>query len=441
MSPELIKAIKERVEAGQAKDVIKASVLAMGHAEAVFEAAYVLALSDLEKSATPAVSIQEPELPSAYELVKDACAFVWRRIDLALFALVPGLLSVALLYAAGKVEGPPALVTGIGIVSAITFIVYLVATFTVIYMASREDTPTYVEGLLWIKRHFFSILWVSILMLLVLFGGFLLLFIPGIILLVSLYFSQYALIIEDQKGVAALARSHALVKGRFVPIALKLLAFMLFLLLPVLIVAAVFAIIVAANPALQKFTLLVDIATELASALYLVVATYAMSRLYRAMQVGRPLTAATTVRKGLYWALALLGVAAVLVAIVAVVFFQTLLPDNVIDNSLPLQTEIQSTSLSAQLYALEHDGSFEGVCDTLRPKITSADPVECNDSDTQWAIMGTKGEERFCADTTTTGKQVNSALGERLVCLILPEKQPLEVPIEASTSTDADTAI
>lgn len=440
MSPELIKAIRERIEADQAKDVIKASVLAMGHAEPVFEAAYTLALNDLEKLAKPGVLTQEPELPSANELVKGAYTFVCKRLDLVALVLVPSLLFFGLSYASEQVEGPQTLVTVIEIAAILAFLTYLVAMFSVMYIASHEETPTYTEGLTWVRRNILSLLGVSILLMLVVFGGFILLLIPGIILLVTLYFSQYALIIEGQKGVAALARSHALVKGRFFAIARKLLAFMLYLLLPIFLIAAAFEMISSSLPKLQKFALAGDIGTEFVSALYTIVAAYAMSRLYRAMQVGRPLTDVTTTRKVIYWVLALLGVAAIAAAVVITLFFQTLLPDAVIKNSSSLQLEIQSTSLTAQLYALEHANSFEGVCDTLRPKITSADSVECNNNETAWAIMGLVGEERWCADTTTLGKEVHSSLEERFTCLIFPEKQQPEASNEGVTGTDSAEA-
>jgi hypothetical protein len=220
-------------------------------------------------------------------------------------------------------------------------------------------------------------------------------------------------------------------------------------LLPVFLIAAAFAVVSLAVPTLQKLTLAGDIGTEFVSALYTVVAAYAMSRLYRAMQVGRPLTDVPTTRKVIYWVLALLGVVAIAAAIVITLFFQTLLPDAVVKNSSSLQLEIQSTSLSAQLYVLEHNDSFEGVCDTLRPRIISADSVECNDNETMWAIMGLVGEERWCADTTTLGKMANSPLGEHFTCLTLPEKQPPEASKEdavgadsaEATSTDNETSL
>lgn len=439
MSPELVVAIKERITTGHAKEAIKTSVLAMGHEETVFEAAYTLALHDLEAAVTPKVTSCAPTLPSAYGLLTQAFLFVCKRFDVVLFVLMPGLLFFVLSYVSEKEYGSQVLVTAIDVAVVIAFLAYLVSMFTVMYMASREETPTYTEGLLWTRRHIFSLLGVSILMLFVVLGGFLLLIVPGIILLVSLYFSQYALMLEEQKGVAALARSHALVQGRFFAVALKLFAFMLYFLFPIFLITAIFTAISLINPVLQKFTLAGDIGTEFASALFTVVGAFAMGHLYRAMQVGRPLTEPSTARKGLYFALSMLGVVAIGVIIALTFFFQSFLRDAVTGDSFSLQSEIQSMSLAAQLYAIEHDNSFEGVCDSLRTGVASADLVECNDNETAWAIVGVIGEERFCADTTTTGKQVKSALGDRLTCLNLPKKQPTEAAKKDNTDANGAT--
>lgn len=63
-----------------------------------------------------------------------------------------------------------------------------------------------------------SYLWVSILANLAIFGGILLLIIPGIIFAVWFAFCAYILIIENIKGVQALQASKNLVQGYFWPI-------------------------------------------------------------------------------------------------------------------------------------------------------------------------------------------------------------------------------
>lgn len=64
-------------------------------------------------------------------------------------------------------------------------------------------------------RKFGSVLWISILVGLVVGIGFILLIIPGIIFLTMLAVTIPALIVEDQRGTAAMGRSWNLVKGHF----------------------------------------------------------------------------------------------------------------------------------------------------------------------------------------------------------------------------------
>jgi hypothetical protein len=60
-----------------------------------------------------------------------------------------------------------------------------------------------------------SILWISILSGLAILLGFVLLIVPGVILLVRYYFGTTVLVVEGQKGSKALRRSFRLAKGSF----------------------------------------------------------------------------------------------------------------------------------------------------------------------------------------------------------------------------------
>ncbi|MFA4880369.1 MAG: hypothetical protein WC650_01975 [Candidatus Doudnabacteria bacterium] len=66
-----------------------------------------------------------------------------------------------------------------------------------------------------------SIIWVNILTSLVILGGYLLLFIPGLIFGLWFNFGIFVLLQEKQVGRAALKRSRALVKGYFWPLAFR----------------------------------------------------------------------------------------------------------------------------------------------------------------------------------------------------------------------------
>lgn len=84
-----------------------------------------------------------------------------------------------------------------------------------------------------------SIIWVNILTFLVTLGGYLLLFIPGLIFGLWFNFSIFVLLQEKKVGRAALKRSRALVKGYFWP-----LAFRIFILTLILVGSSVFCSLV-----------------------------------------------------------------------------------------------------------------------------------------------------------------------------------------------------
>ncbi|MEY2665669.1 MAG: hypothetical protein RLZZ480_774 [Candidatus Parcubacteria bacterium] len=433
MSPELITAVKQRIVAGQSKDVIKAEVLAMGYSEAIFESVFTLAQHDLEKGIeAPVVS---GNLPSAFDLLERSLAFVWKRLDVVAFILVPALLFFFCTYAGERMTEPKSLAYAIDGVTAVFFIIYIVALFAVMYItSSHEQVPTYKESLEWTKTHLLPLLFVSLLVFLVVVAGFVLFIIPGLVLGITLYFAQYALIIEDERGMNALTRSRTLVKGRFWEIALKLFALIVYIWAPIFVAMVVVVMVAETQPALQKFALAGEVALEVVSAFTMVVVLHAMGQLYRALQVGRPLPAERA-SGGVYWFLAVLGVVAAVGLVLAIVFFKSSFTESVVVDSTALQSEIQSSGMSAKLYAREHQGSFEGVCDVLKTRVTSAESVECNDTDTAWAISGLVGETRWCADTTTVGKQVKTELKDRLTCFPLPEKAVVEEKGEEDTTT------
>ncbi len=87
--------------------------------------------------------------------------------------------------------------------------------------------------------------------------------IPGLYVLVSWYFVAQAVVVDDRRGVAALARSGELVRGRWLDAALTGLAFQLAVLIPSQLVALVFdaaarqadaaAILVVGDIVIQSF--------------------------------------------------------------------------------------------------------------------------------------------------------------------------------------------
>lgn len=71
-------------------------------------------------------------------------------------------------------------------------------------------------------------------------AGFFALIIPGIYILVSWYFVAQAVVVDDRRGLAALARSGELVRGHWPAAALVGLAFQLAILIPGMVVSTAF---------------------------------------------------------------------------------------------------------------------------------------------------------------------------------------------------------
>lgn len=77
----------------------------------------------------------------------------------------------------------------------------------------KPDLSTEAQKGAW--KFFWPLLWVGLLQGIIVLGGLILLIVPGIYLGVALSFSQFYLLTENKRGLASLAASRALVKGRW----------------------------------------------------------------------------------------------------------------------------------------------------------------------------------------------------------------------------------
>lgn len=71
-----------------------------------------------------------------------------------------------------------------------------------------------------------SFFWVAVLQLFATAVGVVLLIVPGFLAFVWLYFAQYALVFDNQRGWAALLRSRELMRGRFFGVAIRIGVFL-----------------------------------------------------------------------------------------------------------------------------------------------------------------------------------------------------------------------
>lgn len=105
----------------------------------------------------------------------------------------------------------------IGLIGVFCSIVLSVWSKTALYLAIKQS-GTIKELLQLGWSHMGSLLWVTVLVSLVVLGGYILLIIPGVIFSVWFIFATYVYIFEGIKGTAALKRSKQLVQGYWWPV-------------------------------------------------------------------------------------------------------------------------------------------------------------------------------------------------------------------------------
>lgn len=424
MSPELVNAIKERIGRGYAKDAIKSEVLRMGHSEELFEAAYTLAVHDasLGSQVTTTVSETHQKLSPITALVHEAIIFAakrWEMVALLAFPLVFFVLSTELSL---RFEGDLLIMGLISGVSIVVFFLYIINMMVALYLVSRGselERATYAEGFLWTKKNFFSFIFVYTLTIFAVVGGFVLFIVPGFILLISLYFSQYVFVLEGKRGMSALLRSRAIVKGRRLTVLFKVIGLALYFFIPVFLVAFVFEIVKSLYP-LPDLRVLGEVLMQIAAAFFTVISMRVMFQMYRELAVGVSEDAPSKTVTATHWVLVSIGLVIIPVIIVATLFFSSI---SEFGDMAPLPTQNSEPVAGMSLLDLQADRFFEdnssyrGVCESLKTAISSGEEIECNEGDTEWAISASNAEQRWCVDSSNPNpKRVRSALGDKTTC-------------------------
>jgi len=135
--------------------------------------------------------------------------------------------------------------TPMTIVSALASVVgevlLFIMTAAAIYAYDKkcDASEAYKNGI----RFFWPMVWVSILTMLALLGGFVLAVIPGIWLAIAFTFMNYTLILEGKKGMTALAASHEYVRGYWWAVTGRFLLLVLLAFVGGIVVGVPFAII------------------------------------------------------------------------------------------------------------------------------------------------------------------------------------------------------
>lgn len=252
MSPELITAVKERLELGYTTEAIREELQSAGHPDSVIEQVLQIAPSvnkipTFDGATTIISNALENQLPKASDLFMSSLAFAKNRFGLALALAAP----FSLILIVGYISNTFSQVqldmvsTLIGLVSLIALVSYLLVLGASLYIvANGQERPVHFsEAFTWVKQNVWGLLWIYILTALVVYGGFLLFIIPGIIISFLVYFSQYVYVKEGIHGLDALLRSRDLVKGKWWDVAGLLILIGLMFLATFLILGGVIGLI------------------------------------------------------------------------------------------------------------------------------------------------------------------------------------------------------
>ena len=180
-----------------------------------------MALSPLSPS-IPIHPVSYPSLASTGELLSGSWQFYQRHLAVLVgVALVPTAASLILL-SLGRSPAPVVLIMVLlSVVATLLGRLAFIETVMTEVPLSGGVTQAYQHAV----ARFASFLWISILGGIAILGGLYLFLVPGILLSVWLSFPAYALVSEGKTGIAALVASWQTVRGHWISVAWRFIAF------------------------------------------------------------------------------------------------------------------------------------------------------------------------------------------------------------------------
>jgi hypothetical protein len=380
--------------------------------------------SEAEKtSAEP----KDTGLPGVSVLFSSGWQYAVNNLALVGILSVPFVVRDILTYL-GAVSTGPLFDSSGGVLALVNFaalLVYVLLITTALYLVTHQSqTPVFADGFTWARRHFWSIVWISILTGLVVGGGFLLLLVPGIIAATYIALSQIVLAAEGKQGVSALMRSRELVYGNWWAVVGRMLGVQLMYFVVILAIGLIVGVGLAffANELLSEFitNILFTVLGSAGTLIFLSV-TYEM---YTALKITKesapPVFVPAASKK--YQALAWFGLLApIIIGGLVMLAVQTndfsTAPDSPVADTV-LVTELKLLQSQSDLYySKQPEPSFIGVCRELQSLISGDGEVVCNESPGAYALSIQQTDTLLCVDSTGYNKIMYTDLGERTQCL------------------------
>jgi hypothetical protein len=238
--------IEERLRAGDSQEAMVQYLVSEGVDEATAQAGVA------EVAASQSAGSRNA-LPAVSDLLRLSWQFVTTRTDLVgwyvVVSLVPivvfgvlGILGVLATEATPAAIGLVLLFGLLALVAVVWFMVTASAGLMYAVVQSGEEAVRFRRGWEWARPLFWQIVIVGLLTSLVLFTSALALVIPAFIVFVYVAFYFLEFVRHDRRGLHALAASTHLVYGHFWPVALRLGAMLLLMLLVNIALSIVFGL-------------------------------------------------------------------------------------------------------------------------------------------------------------------------------------------------------
>lgn len=472
ITPELLSAVKERIDLGYSKADITNELAAAGYEPATIDEVYAQAVGEPAPIAPPLPTASNagaatPPTPPTPPRPQGSGAFIgydtlivsaWKvfvsrigvfgqtflvnGVAVMLAAIAIGSMNesgFSLLYGFERAEllsDTSFLTENFASVSVLEWVLALFLLTVSAFMLSSTlrnllapERESLVASCKWMLREnrFFGFVTVSVFLYLAVQTGIVLLIVPGVVLLVYLIFSTYAFIDSGVRGLGALTRSLEIVYQRWWGVVARLVLLLVLIFVGAfiagLVMGGVIAVVQLASPV---FAALMELAVILLIAISIMgFALSYLATMYRSLEGTAASFSAAAMKKLKFWLRIM-----VILGPIAMILLQ-LLPDAPEEGQFvppEIQAEIQALAEQqmggvitvAEQYYEQGGFSYFGVCPDLEPLVAQASDVQCNDAIESWALTATFGTDTWCADSTGFNKRIQNPLGERTQCLDLP---------------------
>jgi hypothetical protein len=313
----------------------------------------------------------------------------------------------------------------LGVLSVLALIGYVFLMATAVYLVTHQaQTPLLADGFRWARKNVWSVLWISILTGFVVWGGFVLLIIPGIIMATYVALSQIVLATEGGKGMSALLRSRELVYGNWLAVFWRLAGTQLLYFFVMVLAGSIAGVgfTYFANELLSEFIInvLFTILGSVGTVIFLHV-TYELYTALKTAKASSPIVVPPAATK--YQVFGWIGVASLILSLILVAILSVTMTsfsttqENLMDDMM-LTAELNQVQSQANQYsATQPEPSFVGVCDEVQGLVSAGREVACTDSVAAYALSVQTGTSFQCVDSTGYNKMIYTKLGERTQCI------------------------